>query len=46
MLLKNTAVFGTAQKMKFSIKDFFKKCEIPVDSVLFTEEILYGKLCF
>ena len=40
----------TAQKMKFSIKDFCSKCDqipqIPVDSVTFTEEILHGKLHF
>ena len=29
----------TAQKMKFSIKDFFSKCDL----VIFTEEILNGK---
>ena len=32
----------TAQKMKFSIKDFFKKCDL----VTFTEEILKGKIHF
>ena len=32
----------TAQKMTFSIKDFFKKCDL----VTFTEEILKGKLHF
>ena len=32
----------TAQKMKFSIKHFFSKCEC----VTFTEEILDGKLHF
>ena len=31
----------TAQKMKFSIKDFFS-----ADLVTFTEEILHGKLHF
>ena len=31
----------TAQKMKFSIKDFFSKCD-----VTFTEEVLNGKLHF
>ena len=37
----------TAQKMKFSIKDFFSKCD-QIRSVLkkFTEEILNGKLHF
>ena len=34
----------TAQKMKFSIKDFFSK--FPADLVTFTEEILNGKLNF
>ena len=33
--------------MKFSIKDFFSKCEqFPVDLVTFTKEILNGKLHF
>ena len=32
---------STAQKMKFSIKDFFRKC-----LVTFTEEILNGKIYF
>ena len=32
----------TAQKMKFSIKDFFSKC----DQIIFTEEILNQKLHF
>ena len=40
----------TAQKMKFSIKDFFSKCDQirmeTVDLVKFTEEILNGKLRF
>ena len=36
----------TAQKMNFSIKVFFSKCEQTVDLVTFTEEILYGKLHF
>ena len=36
-----------AQKMKFSIKDFFSKCDqIRRDLVTFTEEILNGKLYF
>ena len=33
----------TAQKMKFSVKDFFSKCDqirIPEDLITFTEEIL------
>ena len=37
--------------MRFSIKDFFSKCDrpnlqIPTDLVTFTEEILNGKLHF
>ena len=39
----------TAQKMKFSIKDFFSKCDqmrSPEDLVTFTKEILNGKLHF
>ena len=41
---------NTAQKMKFSIKDFFIKCEQirknPADFVTFPERILNGKLHF
>ena len=37
----------TEQKMKFSIEDFFSKCEHETaDLVTFTEEILHGKLHF
>ena len=39
----------TAQKMKFSVKDFFSKCDqirIPEDLVTFTEEILNEKFHF
>ena len=41
----------TAQKMKFSIKDFFSNCgfghiQETADLVTFTEEILNGKLNF
>ena len=41
----------TAQKIKFSIKVFFSKCDQIrsfqwVDMVTFTDEILYGKLHF
>ena len=37
----------TEQKMKFSIEDFFSKCEHETaDLVTFTEEILNGKLHF
>ena len=43
-------LISAAQKMKFSIKDFFSKCEqtmqFPLDLVTFTEEILYRKLHF
>ena len=43
---------GTAQEMKFSIRDFFSKCDqirgsgLSVDLVTFTEEILNRKLYF
>ena len=41
---------STAQKMKFSIKDFFQQMwpnpQLPADFVTFTEEILIGKLHF
>ena len=37
----------TAQKMKFSIKDFFSKCyQFPADLIAFTDEILNGNLHF
>ena len=36
----------TAQKMKFSIKDVFSKCDLIPNLVTFTEEILSGKLHF
>ena len=36
----------TAQKMKFSIKDFLNKCGQMADLATFTEEILKGKLHF
>ena len=43
-------VLTTAKKMKFSIKDFFSKCNqicsFPADLDPFTEEILNGKLHF
>ena len=39
--------YSTAEKMKFSIKDFFSKCDQnpqeTADLVIFTEEILNGK---
>ena len=41
---------STAQKIKFSIKDFFSKCDqmqqFPADLVTFTEETLNGKFHF
>ena len=38
---------NTSQKMKFSVKDFFSKCDqIRSKPVTFTEEILNGKLYF
>ena len=41
---------STAQKMKFSIKDFFNKCDqipqFPVDLITFAVEIFNGKLHF
>ena len=37
---------NTAQKMKSSVGDFFSKCEETADMVIFTEEILNGKLHF
>ena len=36
----------TAQKMKFSIKDFFSKCDQIHNLVTFTEEALNRKLYF
>ena len=41
-ILSNTKLRITAQKMKFSTKDFFSKCA--PDLVTFTEEILQGTL--
>ena len=35
----------TPQKMKFSIKDFFSKCDT-ADLITFTEKSLNGKLHF
>ena len=45
------AFASTAQKMKFSIKDFFSKCDQAnpketVDLIKFTEEVRNGKLQF
>ena len=51
-ILRETSSHGateTAQKMKFSIKDFFSKCgriQFPADLVTLTKEILNGKLHF
>ena len=42
VLLNLMWVHYTAQKMKLSIMDFFSKC----DQILFTEEIVNGKLHF
>ena len=43
-------ILDTVQKIKFSMKDFFSKCDEirkkPADLVTFTEEILYRKLHF
>ena len=47
--LKRVQLFNkrTAQKMKFSVKDFFSKCDqFPADLVTFTEKIFNGKLHF
>ena len=45
--LANKTVNYAAQKMKFSIKDFFSKCDqIHRKLVTFTEEALHGKLHF
>ena len=51
LILNFLMVNITAQKMKFSIKDFFSKCDqnlvtFTEDLVTFTEEILNGKLHF
>ena len=43
-IFKNKTI--TAQKMEFSIKDFFSKCDQIQDLVTFTKEILNGKLHF
>ena len=51
-IFKKDLLFTTAQKMMFSIKDFFSKCDqirnpqFPADLVTFTEEILNGKRHF
>ena len=44
---RNILLTFTAQKIKFSIKDFFSKCDrIRRNLVTFTEETLNGKHCF
>ena len=48
---KATLTSLTARKMKFSMKVFFSKCDfgflqVPADLVIFTGEILNGKLHF
>ena len=44
----SSRIVYNAQKMKFSMKDFFSKCDQirSADLVTFTEEILHGKLHF
>ena len=49
MFMKNSSFNYTAQKMKFSNKNFFSKCDQicrKLDLTAFTEEILNGKLHF
>ena len=42
-----TQLAKTAQKMKFSIKDFFSTCDRILDFLItFAEEIINEKLCF
>ena len=48
-LINASSTPSTLRKMKFSIKDFFSKCDqicnsFPADLVILTEEILSGKL--
>ena len=43
IIIVSTAIDNTAQKIKFSLKDFFR---FPADLVTFSEEILNGKLHF
>ena len=47
-ILLLSLMFSTAQKMKFSIKDFFVKCFLleTADSGTFTEDVLNKKLRF
>ena len=48
--INHSEITNTAQKMKFTFKDFFSKCNqisnSPADLVTITEEILSGKLYF
>ena len=43
-VLDSYFIRNTAQKMKFSFKNFFSKCAETVDLVTFTKETLNGKL--
>ena len=46
-MLKHWHCTDTVQNMKFSIKDFYSKCDQEIaDLVTFTKEILNGKLLF
>ena len=50
MALRTLHTIFAAQKIKFSIKDFFSKCDqiriFPADLFIFTEEFHYRKLHF
>ena len=43
---KTVPIFTTAQKMKFSIKYVFSKCDQIANLITFTEEMLNKKLYF
>ena len=43
---KTVPIFTTAQKMKFSIKYVFSKCDQIVNLITFTEDMLNKKLYF
>ena len=45
-IILRVMALNTAQKIKFSIKDFLSKCDQTVDFGTFTEGILNGKLHF
>ena len=45
-IILRVIALNTAQKIKFSIKDFLSKCDQTVDFGTFTEGILNGKLHF